>query len=51
MEFSELPDEAKEALLNFVRALARRQARLDAAEGERKQEPARQPLPLGTNGR
>jgi hypothetical protein len=38
MEFSELPDQAQEALLNFVRALARRQARIDAAEERQKRE-------------
>ncbi|MBB3385570.1 MULTISPECIES: hypothetical protein [unclassified Rhizobium] len=38
MEVSELPDKTQEALLNFVRALARRQARLDAAEERQKRQ-------------
>lgn len=32
MAFKDLPPEGKEAMLNFVRALARRQARMDYEE-------------------
>ena len=46
MEFSEFPDQAQEALLNFVRALARRRARIDAAEENKKLKP----MPLARRG-